>query len=71
MDALRRWRLSLPNPTLEEAAKLLGISPQQMWRYENGERQVSPTRAAEIEAITGIPRAVLRPDVFGPYSPAA
>ena len=65
MDALRNWRLSLPdNQTLEAAGKLLGISAVQMHRYETGERRVPPTRVVEIETITGIPRTVLRPDVF-------
>ena len=67
MDALREWRLSLPdNQTLEAAGKLLGISAVQMHRYETGQRKVPPTRAAEFEEITGIPREELRPDVFGP-----
>ena len=65
MDALRNWRLSLPdNQTLEAAGKLLGISAVQMHRYETGERRVPPTRVVEIESITGIPRTILRPDVF-------
>ena len=65
MDALRKWRQSLPeNQTLEAAGKLLGISAVQMHRYETGERKVPPTRVVEIESITGIPRTILRPDVF-------
>jgi DNA-binding transcriptional regulator YdaS (Cro superfamily) len=65
MDALRNWRLGLPNPTLEAAAAMLGISGAQMSRYEHGLRQIPARRAAEFETITGIPRAVLRPDIFG------
>ena len=68
MDALRKWRQSLPetHQTLEAAGRILGISAVQMYRYETGQRKVPPTRAAEIEKITGISRFVLRPDVFGP-----
>jgi len=66
MDALRKWRLSLPTPTLEVAAAMLGISAAQLSRYETGQRGIPATRAADIEKITGIPRVVLRPDVFGP-----
>jgi DNA-binding transcriptional regulator YdaS (Cro superfamily) len=64
MDALREWRQGLAEPTLEAAGKLLGISAVQMHRYETGQRRIPPTRVIEFEAITGISRFVLRPDVF-------
>ena len=68
MKALYDWRMSLPKPTLAEAAKLLGVSEAQMSRYEAGRRRIAPERAIEFERVTGIPRAVLRPDVFGPVN---
>lgn len=71
MKALHDWRMSLPTPTLAAAARLLGISESQMSRYEAGLRQVAPERVVEFEKITGIPRAVLRPDVFDPDETAA
>jgi DNA-binding transcriptional regulator YdaS (Cro superfamily) len=66
MEALRKWRLGLrDHQTLKAAGSLLGVSAVQMYRYEIGEQKVPATKAAAIEAITGIPREVLRPDVFG------
>jgi LmbE family N-acetylglucosaminyl deacetylase len=63
---LRKWRLDQrEHRTLEAAGKLLGISAVQMLRLETGERKVPATRVLEVEAITGIPREILRPDVFG------
>jgi DNA-binding transcriptional regulator YdaS (Cro superfamily) len=66
MDELRKWRLRLPEyqQTLAAAGRLLGISEVQMHRYETGQRKIPPTRVVEWETITGIPRHVLRPDVF-------
>jgi DNA-binding transcriptional regulator YdaS (Cro superfamily) len=68
MKALRMWRESLPEGrrSYVAAAKLLGVSAPQLYRYETGQRAIAPRRAREIEKITGIPRAVLRPDIFGP-----
>ena len=34
-------------------------------RWENGSVRITAERAISIEAVTGIPRHVLRPDVFG------
>jgi len=68
MNALQEWRLKLPEDSrsFKAAAKLLGISEAQLWRYENGQRQVAPERVPHIASITGIPPIVLRPDVFAP-----
>jgi DNA-binding transcriptional regulator YdaS (Cro superfamily) len=62
--------MSLPaeQRSLRAAAKLLGLSHAHLSRYERGERRIAPLRAARIEKITGIPREVLRPDVFGEVS---
>ena len=66
MEALKRWRLSLPKNqrSLNNAGRLLGVSGTQMYRYEKGKRRVPPEKAARYEGITNIPKAVLRPDVF-------
>jgi DNA-binding transcriptional regulator YdaS (Cro superfamily) len=68
MKALRDWRMNLAPEfrSLEAAARLLGVSKAQLSRYENGLRKVAPERVGHFEAITKIPREVLRPDVFGP-----
>lgn len=62
------WRRNLPPPmrSLEAAAAMLNLSISQLSRIERGERRVAPERVPELEAITGIPRAVFRPDVYGP-----
>jgi DNA-binding transcriptional regulator YdaS (Cro superfamily) len=66
MDTLREWRQSLPEnqQTLAAAGRLLGVSEVQMYRYETGQRRVPAERVMKFEAITGVPRHVLRPDVF-------
>ena len=66
MEALQKWRKSLPEQkTLEAAGKLLGVSAVQMFRYEKGNRKIPAERVAEVERITGIPRHELRADIFG------
>lgn len=68
MNELRDWRKNLPRDkrSLEAASKLLGISSTQLFRYERDERRVAPDRVLDFERITGISRAVLRPDIFLP-----
>jgi DNA-binding transcriptional regulator YdaS (Cro superfamily) len=66
MTTLKQWRLSLAEPTLAAAGKLLGISDAQMQRLETGKRPVTAEMAKVIEEKTGIPRYELRPDIFGP-----
>lgn len=63
---MKEWRLSLSPPTLEHAARLLGVTAVQMYRYEHGLRRVPPEKVARYSLITGITKRVLRPDVFGP-----
>lgn len=65
MLELRNWRKKV-KLTQADAARLLGVTAAQISRYEAGKRQIAPERVVEFEKITGIPRAVLRPDVFGP-----
>jgi DNA-binding transcriptional regulator YdaS (Cro superfamily) len=52
--------------TLEGMAAKLGTSPGYLHDLEKGRRKPSPQLANTIEAITGISRHELRPDVFGP-----
>lgn len=67
MNAIQKWRID-QKLTLKQAAELLGISEPTVWRYETGDRLVSPERATHVSKVTGIPRAVLRPDIFGPLN---
>ena len=66
INALRAWRLSLPSSqgTLVAAGRLLGISKVELWRWEVGKRRIPPEKVPMVEAITGIPRELLRPDVY-------
>jgi DNA-binding transcriptional regulator YdaS (Cro superfamily) len=47
--------------------RLLGISSQAVSQWE----QVPAPRVLEVERATGVSRHRLRPDIFGPLTPAA
>lgn len=68
MNALTKWRLGLPDGwrSLAAAGSLLGVSNVQMYRYEQGLRRIPPEKVRAVSQLTGIPEAVLRPDIFGP-----
>jgi len=42
-------------------ARLLGIAPQSIVRWKSG---IPAERIVEVERVTGVPRAVLRPDLY-------
>ena len=73
INALRAWRLSLPASqcTLVAAGALLGVGKVEMWRWETGKRRIPPEKVPAIEAITGVPRELLRPDVYRAVSRAS
>ena len=48
-----------------ELAERLGVGKWTVTSIEHGRRVPSPKLAIKIEAATGIPRAALRPDIFG------
>ena len=50
--------------TLTDLATQIPATKAELSRWETGARKVPATRAARIAEITGIPRHVLRPDVF-------
>jgi len=47
-------------------ARLLGVSPQAVNQWVNGNRPVPSRHVLAIERATGVSRHALRPDVFGP-----
>lgn len=65
MNALKEWRMNLPEDQrpLRQAAVILGVSYANLSRYERGEK-MNVFRALHFEKVTGIPRSVLRPDLF-------
>jgi DNA-binding transcriptional regulator YdaS (Cro superfamily) len=57
------YRLSRGLSRAELAAKL-GVKRAMIQHVENGVRKFSAERAMEIERATGVPRSVLRPDLW-------
>ena len=48
-----------------DLARRVGVGRATINRIETGVRQASPKLALRIEAATGVPRAEIRPDIFG------
>jgi transcriptional regulator with XRE-family HTH domain len=52
---LRKFRLSQkPALTQEALGKEIGVTGQTVWRWENGDRQVSREYLSKIKEVTGI-----------------
>jgi transcriptional regulator with XRE-family HTH domain len=64
MDALSQY-LNRENCTQTALAAKLGVSHSTLSRILSGDRQPSVALTKRIEAVTGIPRIDLRPDIFG------
>lgn len=47
--------------TANEFARAIGVTPQAISQWD----KVPIERAADVEKVTGIPRSVLRPDIWG------
>ena len=47
---------------MAQLADKLGIARQAVYQWS----RIPVERVAEVERITGVPRAELRPDIFGP-----
>ncbi|NQZ75818.1 MAG: helix-turn-helix transcriptional regulator [Ekhidna sp.] len=68
-NSLSQWRKS-KKLSSADAAKLFGIS-QTLWSYyESGERRVTAERVIAISSLTGIPKSILRPDIYPNQEPA-
>jgi transcriptional regulator with XRE-family HTH domain len=60
---LRAWReRQEPKMSRANLARLLGVSPPQITRWEAGQRDISIKAIARIAERTGISPAELRPD---------
>lgn len=60
---LRTYRLQAAM-TQQETAKKLGVSSALVSRIETNDRVVSTKMAVAIEKKLGIPKAILRPDIW-------
>lgn len=49
----------------EDLAEKIGVSRQMIGFIESGDRRIAAEDVADWERKTGIPRAKLRPDIFG------
>jgi transcriptional regulator with XRE-family HTH domain len=63
MEALALYRQAL-SLSRAELARRIKTSRANVTRWENGTRKPSPDKLKDIEAVTGIPRQKLRPDLF-------
>ncbi len=61
---LKAWRAGAEK-SAENAAREAGVTLAMWSRWETGARQVPAHRVLDLEAMTGISRHDLRPDVFG------
>lgn len=58
-----------PPLTQEQLAKQLGTTKATVSRWETGERKPEPEELPKIEAKTGIPPRLLRPDIAEIFNP--
>ncbi|WP_242218031.1 helix-turn-helix domain-containing protein [Shinella zoogloeoides] len=69
--AFSEFRKSRADLTLDGVAGLFNVDRTTILRWEKGVPPIPVKRLEEAERITGIPRAKLRPDVFGTAETAA
>jgi transcriptional regulator with XRE-family HTH domain len=51
--------------TMKSLGEKLGVDKTTILRWESGSHPVPTKRLLDLEKATGIPRWVLRPDIFG------
>ena len=64
MNAITEYR-TREGKSRDDVAAMLNVDHATVWRWEKGELRITAERAVEIERTLGIPRANLRPDLFG------
>lgn len=62
---LRAYRLNRP-VRADKLARDIGVDRSTLTRYETDKIEIPAERVLRIEALTGISRHELRPDVYGP-----
>ncbi len=50
---------------IADLSEKIGISPKSIYAWKKRKNGIPPLRAIEVEKITGIDRAKLRPDLWG------
>lgn len=70
MESLRTY-LTQTGQSQREFARLVDVSDATVCRWLAGQNLPTPRRAMQIEAAHGIPRHVLRPDLWDAPTPAA
>lgn len=63
MNKLRTWRKA-EGITAAAAGAKIGVSSVQWFRMETDKRAVAADKVLQVEAMTGISRFELRPDIF-------
>lgn len=73
MHPITKWRKDHPRGriTCAKLGEWVGVSEAEISRWENGLRRIPPHQCKVLEKITGIPKSVLRPDVYDETSEAA
>jgi transcriptional regulator with XRE-family HTH domain len=62
METLKKWR-EAEKLTVPQAAERVGVKRATWWRWENGVRPIGLDSLERVAAETGVPAAVLRPDL--------
>ena len=63
MNELRKY-LNAERGRGSDLARELGVTPGAIWQWADS--QVPAERVLEVERVTGIPRRILRPDIYPP-----
>ena len=68
MNALEAFRVE-SKLSFQALADKLGVDKGRAHQWCRDVRRLTAERAVAVETATGIPRALLRPDLFGPPAP--
>ena len=64
MDVPMYMAYALKAHTVSEIARGLGVSRQAVYAWKTGKAKVDPLLLAQFEKVTGVPRELVRPDIF-------
>jgi DNA-binding transcriptional regulator YdaS (Cro superfamily) len=69
-EPLSEW-IAREGLTRADAARRLEVSKATLSKWATGFQAIPAEKTPRVEAVTGIPREQLRPDVFGPVTETA